>query len=307
MSYTLTPDSLRGRAAALAIRAAGWLTRGARHKGLYRAAKILGRYINPAQRCTHRWDDCAFTFDLADPYWSRNLAGSYQYEPEVVHLMKMLPRGFALLDCGANFGYWSVVATSASIGAGQAIAVEASPATCARLQENADLNANRFQVLNRAVGQQDDQTVTLRFDLANHSGASIAADAEGAQSVDVQTCTISSLVGMLDDPDALVLLKLDVEGVEREAMGAADALLARDFMVLYEDHAKEVDSPTTRFFLQEMAMQVYFVTDDGDVMRIENVDQVTPLKVQKGRGYNFIATRAGTGADRLMAAQAEAG
>ncbi len=53
---------------------------------------------------------------------------------------------YTLIDCGANFGYWSVLISSAPYGSHKAIAIEPSSQNFAKLQNNAEINGNRFEV-----------------------------------------------------------------------------------------------------------------------------------------------------------------
>lgn len=56
------------------------------------------------------------------------------------------------IDCGANFGYWSVLVSSEPFGKQTALAIEASPIIALRLEVNAKLNHSRFRCLNAAIG-----------------------------------------------------------------------------------------------------------------------------------------------------------
>jgi len=303
MSYSLHPSTLGGRLAAFAIRAAGWLLQPVRHKGLARVCKLVGRAAAPGQMVHYRLvDGSVFAFELSDWYWSRLLAGSYTYEPEMEHLFDLLAgTPFGLIDCGANLGYWSVYATGPAEACRAALAVEAMPETARLLAENARRNGDRFRVLHRALYDTDEGSVAIAIGAANHpAGAAIAAAAGNAAAVEVPCITIDTLVAELAAPECLIVLKLDVEGVEREAMRAAGRLMARDFLIVYEDLGRDLGSETTAFFLGELGLAVYFLRDDGSVVPIRDVAAAAAEKHQPGRGYNFIATRAGSAGARLL-------
>lgn len=314
-SYTLSPATARGHLAAALIRLTGWLLQTVGHKGHYRICKILGRRLDRDQTCQlHFRDDCTFEFSLHDQYWSRILAPSYAYEAEIGHLFRLLDgTPFALLDCGANFGYWSVYATGRQTGCAEAIAVEALPATYQRLARNASLNGDRFRVLNRAIYDRDGLPVTIEIEGDNHSGASIGQEVgtDGSTGssggVEVDSLTIDSLVGQLSNPDQLVVLKLDVEGVERPAMLAADRLLQGEFLIVFEDYLHpeaaaqgEADSAMTDFFLTEQGCEVYFISDKGRVSRIDSAAAASAVKDNPHRGYNFIAVRPNSATAALL-------
>src|SRR4051794_29296753 len=52
---------------------------------------------------------------------------------------------YTLLDCGANYGYWSVLVSSAPYGSHKAIAIEPSSENFAKLANNAQINGNRLE------------------------------------------------------------------------------------------------------------------------------------------------------------------
>ena len=52
---------------------------------------------------------------------------------------------YTLLDCGANYGYWSVLVSSKPFGSHKAIAIEPSGQNYPKLANNARVNGNRFE------------------------------------------------------------------------------------------------------------------------------------------------------------------
>jgi hypothetical protein len=76
-------------------------------------------------------DDAHFIFRSNDEYWSVGVTiGERLYEPEIDWLLRRATdRPYALIDCGANMGYWTILASSAPYGGHRAVAVEASRVT----------------------------------------------------------------------------------------------------------------------------------------------------------------------------------
>src|SRR5207253_4151635 len=67
--------------------------------------------------------------------------GVDQYEPDVrAALRHFLKPGSVFLDCGANIGYFSVLAGGLVGPTGRVISVEANPVTLQRLQRNLAVN-----------------------------------------------------------------------------------------------------------------------------------------------------------------------
>ena len=71
----------------------------------------------------------------------------FRYEDELELLfLDSVGVDYTLLDCGANYGYWSVLVSSAPLGSHKAIAIEPSSQNFAKLKNNAEINGNRFEV-----------------------------------------------------------------------------------------------------------------------------------------------------------------
>ncbi len=77
--------------------------------------------------------DAVFEFPYGDGYWSKLLNRSYHYEDELELLFRhSADVDYTLIDCGANYGYWSVLVSSAPFGSHKAIAIEPSSGRTSR-------------------------------------------------------------------------------------------------------------------------------------------------------------------------------
>ena len=128
--------------------------------------------------------DATFEFPYGDGYWSKLLNRSYSYEDELELLFRdSVDVDYTLLDCGANFGYWSVLVSSAPYGSHKAIAIEPSSQNFAKLANNAEINGNRFEVMKCAIGAARG---TARLSGTKHEAFSIAGGADsGGEEVPV--------------------------------------------------------------------------------------------------------------------------
>ena len=109
------------------------------HRFFWHCCKLAARFIGPgAGRCAVRiGTDSRMNVLLSDPYWSRLIASSYDYEADFKKiLLKLRDLDFVVIDGGANFGYWSILLSGADLGRHQVIAVEAHPETFRQLAEN---------------------------------------------------------------------------------------------------------------------------------------------------------------------------
>ena len=98
-------------------------------------------------------DDAIFEFPYGDGYWSKLLNRTYHYEDELELLFQdSADVDYTLLDCGANYGYWSVLVSSKPFGSHKAIAIEPSGQNFPKLANNARINGNRFEAMKCAIG-----------------------------------------------------------------------------------------------------------------------------------------------------------
>ena len=96
------------------------------------------------------------------------------YEDELELLFRdSVDVDYTLLDCGANYGYWSVLVSSKPFGSHKAIAIEPSGQNFPKLANNAEINGNRFEVMKCAIGAARG---TARLSGTKHEAFSIAGD-----------------------------------------------------------------------------------------------------------------------------------
>jgi FkbM family methyltransferase len=216
-------------------------------------------------------------------------------------LERVLERDSALIDCGANIGYWSVWATGFIEDPKRIIAIEASPLLNEFLEENASLNARAFTPIGRAVWSKSDLELEMPVDRKRHAWGSLAADVKsdlvdaGFETARVPTITIDDAIERNGAGDApLVVLKIDVEGAEIEALGGARKALEGNVLVVYEDHARDTASGITRHVIEELNLEVFYCDEESRVLPVPDVRSAGISKSSAGRGYNFFACRTGT-------------
>jgi len=265
-------------------------------KGYGRIAAVLRRAAPQRHIMLKLNNDCNFRFPFGDSYWSRLLAPSVVYEPEMLSLYQLIrDEDYCLVDCGANFGYWSVLVTGAGLGSHTAIAIEASGRNVAELKQNAARNAERFEVVHAAVADVDGGFVTLGG--PTHEGLAIVDAVQAGPNAE-QAPRIS-LDGLLSRSALLqgsprIVLKLDVEGVEEAALKGAPQMLARDTLLIYEEQGSEQQHANTRFVTQELGMCVFVYGRGAFHEARDPLSEVAAMKQNPRRGYNVVATRSET-------------
>jgi FkbM family methyltransferase len=138
-----------------------------------------------------------------------------------------------ILDLGGNIGL-ATVAFAWDHPQAEICTVEPIPDNLAVLRRNLELNRVPGRVVAGAVGPQDGQTrFTLSVDPRQHS-ASMATRPTG-KTLDVQVFSIPTLMSMMGWQQ-IDLLKIDVEGAEREVLGGQPSWLKSVRCLIGEGH-----------------------------------------------------------------------
>ena len=269
-------------------------------KGTQRISWFLGRhFFRPENNVVISIaPDARLRIYLSDGYWTKLLFADYRYEPELEAVLQQLMStdGAILVDCGANIGYWSACASAwAPSGESTVIAVEASPPTYLRLQENAVLNRDRFCCRLGAVWSEPGHQLQISSHCDLHAGASVLPspkknEAGGYELHAVRSTTIDEVCDNLPRHDGPLVIKLDVEGAELQAMkGAQKALSEFGAVIIYEEHGRHSSNQATKYLLNSLGMKVYFCSPCGELIEIGNESEVAAVKTSRQLGYNFLA------------------
>jgi phosphopentomutase len=103
------------------------------------------------------------------------------------------------------------------------------------------------------------------------------------------------------------LIKLDVEGVEIEAIKGGARLLQTDSVVLCEEHGNDPEHTVSRFILEKTPLKL--MVYDPRSRRLETVTELSILdriKVSSHVGYNVFGTASAFWQDRIDALNADA-
>jgi FkbM family methyltransferase len=275
------------------------------YRGYNSCANMLRKALPARDIAIKLNPDATFAFPYGDGYWSKLLERSYFYEAELDLLFQnSADVDFTMIDCGANYGYWSVLVSSAPFGSHRVIAIEPSRDNFARLSNNARLNGNRFAILKSAIGASRG---TARLSGTKHEAMSIAGkpDADGE---DVPVITLDDL---LDDgqitADGKYLVKLDVEGVEIEAIKGGSRLLQKDTAIICEEHGNDPAHTVSRYILEHTPLKL--VVFDPHTNQFESVVDLAILdriKVASNVGYNVVGTASAFWQGRIQSLNASA-
>ena len=158
-----------------------------------------------------------FACDLSDAL-SREVCFTGAYEPPVSRVFQRhVPPGGMVVDAGANWGYFSLIAAAACGTTGKVIALEPDPRQYDALVRNVSLNAFTQVVSMRAAAAAAEGQVALigyEDGDANRGVSRMAAPAQSTGSrprFDVAATTIDAITASAPVVDAV---KIDVEGAE---------------------------------------------------------------------------------------------
>jgi len=274
------------------------------HRGYNKCANLLKTMLPERDIAIKLNSDATFTFPYGDGYWSKLLNRSFAYEDELELLIQdSMSVDYTFIDCGANFGYWSVLISSAPYGSHKSIAIEPSSQNFVKLKNNAEINGNRFEIMKCAIGAERG---TARLSGTKHEALSIAGDATIGEEVPV-----IALDDLLDDgkipADGKYLIKLDVEGVEIEAIKGGTRLLQGDSVILCEEHGNDPAHTVSRYILEQTPLKL--IVYDPRSHRLETVTELSILdriKVSSNVGYNVFGTASTFWQDRIAALNAKA-
>jgi FkbM family methyltransferase len=282
--------------------ASGLLLRG---RGLQTACWLLGRVFGRKNHVTFRvFDGHRLRIPLSDGYWMAPLLRERDYEPRVRHVLSMAldDPEVAFVDCGANIGWWSLYASTRITDPRRIIAIEASSERFSRLRENASLNGEPFSCVHAAVWSRSGAELEIETHPEHHAGGSVMQGSrhrwqgqyvkEGVLSV-----TLDDLARRFlgSESDRLVV-KLDIEGAELEALRGARQMLSEDVLLVFEDHVEGGVFVVTSRLLE----QGFRVFGCDASYRISEIQKSAGLSGDEGSQDNRFAAREGTGYGALL-------
>jgi len=267
-------------------------TRALGHKGYWHALSLLAK-IAP-NRVTHvRVNGVNLEISMRDPYWLRIVAPGYEYEVEVLELiaeLSVLP--FDFVDAGANLGFWTAFVGKDS-SRRRIVAIEPNPETFAILQRNTQQLEGTVVLLNAGLVTEPADSVELYVPKRGqrHTDGSVVKprDKQRFQCFTVQAVTLDLLLSEYLSESECVLLKLDVEGLEKEILRQANNLKDSRIAIVYEDHGSDSRHEASAALVGSPFYTVFFLSPGKGPIPIQDLRILDRLKPESTRGYNLFA------------------
>jgi FkbM family methyltransferase len=171
-------------------------------------------------------------------------ASMIDHEEDIVHQFSP-KKGDIVIDVGAAFGFYSIVASKMVGQQGKVIAIEPQPDSFEMLNKNIKLNKlTNISTLNYAVSSK---TSTLKL-YSSYSTIQERAGQSSQHYIEVRADTLDNLLRRLDF-DKANWIKVDVEGAELQVLEGAAGILSKsgDLALFVEVHSAGLLRPTLEF------------------------------------------------------------
>ena len=200
-------------------------------RGFSLAARVLRRFPPPEELTYVDADGYARTADLRDHMESLVFVGRHRLPRRVIATLR--PGDWAI-DVGANVGSVAGQMCRAVGRDGQVWAFEPIPRNVERLERFAAHNDLCQLRIHACALSSRRATDTIRLAPEHSSGhASFTASWIRGGCLEVATERLDDLTGAMDDATPLRLIKLDVEGFEREVIEGAETTIRRFRPLIY--------------------------------------------------------------------------
>lgn len=258
-------------------------------RGMGKMSMLIGKFLGTGNAVTINHEEgFRYRILLNDYYWTRMLISKFIYEPEVALIIKIYHKYFNIfVDCGANKGYWTCYAAGLFP---KVISVEASRSTFLELKKNIINCGNNMQLVNAAVYSSDNLVLKMTKDKDRHATASLQnllpgwkQNRRNHRTEEVTTIRLDSLIPSKKS----AIIKLDVEGVEIEAINGAINSIKNGSIMVFEDHGKDKACANIEHALA-LGLNVFFL-DNTKIFSIQSIQDALKIKTDMGKGYNFLA------------------
>ena len=157
---------------------------------------------------------------------------AWRYQPTVVRVRNSLP-GMAVVDIGANIGYFTMLLASLVEPSGLVVAVEPNPENIRLLEASRRVNGfDQVLVIQAAAGRQTG-LLALNVSISNGMTTELPSDVDAIFASRPVPCF--ALDGILPRDRRIDLVKIDTEGAELNALIGLSGTIDRDHPVIVSE------------------------------------------------------------------------
>jgi FkbM family methyltransferase len=189
-----------------------------------------------------------------------------------------------LLDCGSNYGFYSFYVASLSLG-NQVLAFEASPETFNSFKANLELNNFRnIDCRNLAISEVSGKFISFYESYNDWESSATHNKFKNNKIVNIETTTIDQELSKKDLSNFVVIIKLDIEGNEFNAIqGSKDTISKYEPLItielsIYNFNNQNYNFNFFRKFLNDFKYKIYDdklvpLSIETLIERIKNLDR----------------------------------
>lgn len=231
--------------------------------------------------------------DLGDRLGADIYYSYYQEYFDSQLLLSLIHPGATVLDIGANFGYYSLIAATKLTETGTVIAFEPNPSAYELLQENITLNHlnNIIQAHQICLGGVEGETDFYLTEESSFSGIGATGRAKIKEKITIPIYPLDAFLSKLEIPSVDVV-KIDVEGYEFAVLAGALQTLANspDCVIMLEVSAKNLNQER-RDALIKVLDALYTQGMSGWLISAEGLTSLkNPLRIDKIGAVNLFLT-----------------
>ncbi|HWC73719.1 MAG TPA: FkbM family methyltransferase, partial [Gemmatimonadales bacterium] len=219
------------------------------------------------------------------------------YEPYTTELFANFARtNAAVLDIGACFGYYSLLAAQALEPGGVVYAFEPSPESFAVLVRNIELNGytDRIVPLRKAVGARSETRTLHLSTFAENNSLSSSPLFPTPEEIEVAAVSIDEIL----QDQRVALIKMDIEGLEPRALEGMRRTLERNRdVVLFTElnvetlRALNVEPAVFLAQLQALGFHVQLIDETGHRLLPVTAEAIGMAELEPGRYSNLLCVR----------------
>jgi FkbM family methyltransferase len=209
----------------------------------YRAMEVISKRVKRpfVMKLPEEIGGLWFKCDLRDCI-AREVCFNGRYEPQETSLLESILRpGMTFADIGANWGYFTLLASFLVGASGRVISLEPDPRLFAELQDNIARNQLSQTTALQVAAAHEACAMTLQgYDENGGNWGVSSLVAQAAEGATIFQATARPIDALLDEQgiDSVDLLKMDIEGAEEMALrGMSEGLRTHRYKrILLEAH-----------------------------------------------------------------------